>query len=118
MAFATTLRLTPLLGTLFLAQPASGTELADQIWSGGPILTMNDSQPRVEAIAVKDGKIIALGSSKEIGQYRARETTMHDLAGRTLLPGFVDAHGHAFMIGVQAISANLLSAPDGKVTDI
>lgn len=43
---------------------------------------------------------------------------MQDLAGRALLPGFVDAHGHAFMIGLQAISANLLAAPDGQVADI
>ncbi len=118
MPFTALLRLTPLFGALMLVQPAIGAETADQIWSGGPILTMNDSQPRVEAIAVKDGKIIALGSSKEIGQYKGKKTVMQDLAGRTLLPGFVDAHGHAFMIGLQAMSANLLSAPDGKVTDI
>lgn len=118
MAITTLLRLTPLLGTLLLTQPAFGAQVADQIWSGGPILTMNDGQPRVEAVAVKDGRIMALGSSKDMGQYRGEKTVMQDLAGRTLLPGFVDAHGHAFMIGLQAISANLLSAPDGKVTDI
>lgn len=111
-------RLTPLLGALLFMQPALGVEAADRIWSGGPILTMDDSRPRVEALAVKGGRIIALGSSKEIEQYRGTETIMHDLAGRALLPGFVDAHGHAFMIGLQAISANLLSAPDGPVNDM
>jgi len=117
MASVSMYRLVPLLGALALVQPVFGVEAADRIWSGGPILTMDDRQPRVEAVAVKDGKIIALGSAKEIEQYRGAETTLHDLAGSTLLPGFVDAHGHAFMIGLQAISANLLSAPDGKVTD-
>ncbi|NYT80038.1 amidohydrolase [Alcaligenaceae bacterium] len=110
--------LATLLGTLLLSQAAIGAEAADQIWSGGTVLTMNDDQPRVEAVAVKDGKILALGSLDEVQQYKGKETTMQDLAGRTLLPGFVDAHGHAFMIGLQAISANLLSAPDGSVTDI
>lgn len=110
--------LATLLGTLLLSQAAIGAEAADQIWSGGTVLTMNDDQPRVEAVAVKDGQILALGSLDEVEQYKGKETTMQDLAGRTLLPGFVDAHGHAFMIGLQAISANLLSAPDGNVTDI
>src|SRR5690606_22870113 len=73
---------------------------------------------RVEAVAVKDGRILAVGSSSEIERYRGKQTVMHDLGGRTLLPGFVDAHGHAFMIGLQAVSANLLSPPDGKVKDI
>ncbi len=41
-----------------------------------------------------------------------------DLGGKTLLPGFIDAHGHVFNVGVQAVAANLLAAPDGQVTDI
>lgn len=111
-------KVTSLLGAMLIMQPAVAAEVADQIWSGGPILTMDDRHPRVEAIAVKDGKILALGSSEDLRQYQSKETVMQNLEGRTLLPGFVDAHGHAFMIGLQAISANLLSAPDGKVTDI
>jgi predicted amidohydrolase YtcJ len=111
-------RLTPLLSALLLVPSAYATQTADRIWSGGPILTMVDGQPRVDAIAVKDGKIIALGSSEQVRQFQGAGTVMEDLAGRALLPGFVDAHGHAFMIGLQAASANLLAAPDGKVTDI
>ena len=45
-------------------------------------------------------------------------TEMIDLGGRTMLPGFVDAHGHVFMGGLQAMSANMLAPPDGEVTDI
>jgi predicted amidohydrolase YtcJ len=45
-------------------------------------------------------------------------TQLVDLKGRTLLPGFVDAHGHVMMGGLQALSANLLAPPDGQVTDI
>lgn len=107
-----------LVGAALFMQAATGMEAADQIWFGGPILTMTDDQPRAEAIAVKDGKIIALGSRQALNAYRDAHTVSHDLAGQALLPGFVDAHGHAFMVGLQAISANLLSAPDGEVTDI
>lgn len=118
MRVSALVKVTSLLGVMLVMQPAVAAEVADQIWSGGPILTMDDRHPRVEAIAVKDGKILALGSSEDLRQYQSKETVMQNLEGRTLLPGFVDAHGHAFMIGLQAISANLLSAPDGKVTDI
>jgi len=41
-----------------------------------------------------------------------------DLAGRTMLPGFVDSHGHAFLVGLQASAANLLPPPDGTGTDV
>jgi predicted amidohydrolase YtcJ len=41
-----------------------------------------------------------------------------DLAGKTLLPGFVDSHGHAYAIGLQATTANLLAPPDGEGQDI
>jgi predicted amidohydrolase YtcJ len=43
---------------------------------------------------------------------------MMDLGGRTLLPGFFDAHGHVFFGGLQALSANVLAPPDGNVTDM
>lgn len=99
--------------------PAFAAEdVADRIWSGGPVLTMNDRAPRAEAVAEKDGKIIAVGSVDEVMKHKGEGTELVDLKGRAMLPGFVDAHGHAFMIGVQAVSANTQPAPDGKVNDI
>lgn len=118
MPIASAVRLAPLLCAVWLAPPVFAATVADQIWSGGPVLTMDDTQPRAEAVAVKDGRILAVGSRKDLLQYQGDTTAMHDLAGRTLLPGFFDAHGHAFMIGIQAISANLLAAPDGDVSHI
>jgi hypothetical protein len=101
------------------ALPAlAAEEVADRIWSGGPILTMNDLAPRAEAVAEKDGEIIAVGSEAEVMKHKGEGTKLIDLKGRTMLPGFVDAHGHAFMIGIQAVSANIQPAPDGKVNDI
>jgi predicted amidohydrolase YtcJ len=100
------------------ASMASAQEPADRIWSGGTILTMNDAAMRAEAVAEKDGKIVAVGSEADVMAYRGAGTEMIDLGGRTMLPGFVDAHGHVFMGGLQALSANLLAPPDGEVTDI
>ena len=96
-----------------LAQPT-----ADSIWSGGPIITMNDKAMRAEAVAVADGKILAVGKRSDIMKLKGPTTRLVDLKGQTLVPGFVDAHGHVVIGGLQAISANVLAPPDGKVTDI
>ncbi|MBL4725324.1 MAG: amidohydrolase family protein, partial [Rhizobiaceae bacterium] len=98
--------------------PVSAQEIADTIYQGGPIITINDDSPRAEAVAVADGKILAVGALAEIMPHKGENTKVFDLDGRTMLPGFVDSHGHVVMGGVQALSANLLAAPDGEVTDI
>lgn len=92
---------------------------ADAIYFGGPILTMNDDQPRAEAIAVKDGKIQSVGALSEVEKlHKWRKTQMIDLAGKALIPGFFDAHSHLGQVGLQTISANLLPPPDGAVKSI
>jgi predicted amidohydrolase YtcJ len=92
--------------------------VADTIYSGGLILTIDDEQPIVEAVAVRDGRILAVGDTDSVLAFRGDSTEIVDLAGRTMLPGFVDSHGHVVMGGLQALSANLLAPPDGEVTDI
>jgi len=102
----------------FLPGLANAQDVADTIYSGGPILTINDGQPKVEAVAVKDGRILAAGTLADISAFKGETTEAFDLNGRTMLPGFVDSHGHVVMGGIQALSANLLAPPDGDVTDI
>jgi len=106
------------LSGLAFAGLAEAQEMADRIWSGGPILTMNDAAMTAEAVAEKDGRIIAVGSEAEVTAHRGEGTEIIDLDGRALLPGFVDSHGHVILGGLQALSANLLAPPDGEVTDI
>ena len=72
----------------------------------------------MEALAVKDGRILAVGSEKEVLAMAGEGTKKIDLGGKTMLPGFVDSHGHAYLIGLQATSANLLPPPDGEGKDI
>lgn len=93
-------------------------QMADAIYSGGDIITINDSQPTAEAIAIKDGKIVSVGTKVDVFKHKSTTTEMIDLDGKTLLPGFIDAHGHVFNAGLQALAANLLSRPDGNVNDI
>ncbi|GAB2508895.1 amidohydrolase [Microbulbifer agarilyticus] len=96
----------------------TSAKTADTIYTGGPILTMDDKQPKADAVAVKDGRIIAVGSLADLEKYKGTNTKEFDLNGRAMVPGFVDSHGHVVFGGLQALSANLLSPPDGKVTDI
>ena len=79
---------------------------------------MNDDAMSAEAVAVKDGRIIAVGTVDEVMAHKGDDTQSVDLDGRTMLPGFVDSHGHVVLGGIQALSANLLTPPDGNVTDI
>ena len=66
-------------------------------------------------IAVKDGRIAYVG--KEESDLEKFDGRSIDLEGKTLLPGFIDAHGHGYFTGFQAMSANLLPPPDGGVTE-
>jgi predicted amidohydrolase YtcJ len=88
--------------------------VADTVFTGGAIITANDDQPFAEAVAIKDGKILAVGTLKSISDFQGDETVTVDLKGRTLSPGFVDGHAHVAQFGLQAMAANLLAAPDGN----
>src|SRR5947208_10213801 len=64
---------------------------ADTIYFGGPIVTVNDAQPNAEAVAVKNGKVLVVGTRSEIEKdHKGATTQMIDLGGKTLLPGFLD----------------------------
>lgn len=74
-----------------------GESPADTIFTGGAVITMAEDEPRATALAIADGRIVAVGGDEEIERYRGPETQQVDLAGRALLPGFVEAHGHPTM---------------------
>ena len=107
-----------LLLLIFSARVALGAEGADAVYYNGTILTINDAQPMVEAVAVKDGRILDIGARDTVFQAVDANTKKIDLDGRTMLPGFVDSHGHAYLVGIQASTANLLPPPDGAGKDI
>ena len=97
---------------------AFAADTADAIYHNGSILTIDDAHPKAEAVAVKGGRILAVGTKQEVFKSKGDATKIIDLTGKTMLPGFVDAHGHVFMGGLQALSANILAPPDGEVKDI
>lgn len=95
-----------------------GTNKADTIYQNGTIITMNDDQPYAKAVAISQGKILAVGSIESMDQYKNNTTKIIDLEKKALLPGFVDAHGHTFLVGMQSVSANLYPSPDGEANSI
>ena len=104
------------------AMPPTGSTdeavLADTMYTGGPIVTVDDALGTVEAVALKDGRILAAGTRSELEAHIGADTETVDLEGRTLAPGFVDGHVHVAGLGLQAIGANLLAPPDGQVETI
>ncbi len=73
---------------------------AEHIIYNGTIHTLDTAHPAAEAVAIRDGKILAVGALDEIENLSTANTRRIDLAGRTLIPGFNDAHIHLWKVGM------------------
>ena len=73
---------------------AAAVTPADAIYTGGTLVTGNEFQPQAEAIAVRGGRIVAVGYRDEVMKMKRAKTRLVDLGGMTLVPGSVDPHGH------------------------
>jgi predicted amidohydrolase YtcJ len=94
-------------------QPASAPSDSATVYFGGDILTMRGSAPEyVESLAVKDGKIILAGNLAEAEKLAGPNSNRVDLGGKTLLPGFIDTHGHFVYFGKNLVDANLFGSSD------
>lgn len=82
----------------------------DLILINGKIVTMDPSNPRAEAVAVKDGKFVLVGASEEILTYKKNHTEIIDLQGKLLTPGFNDAHLHLLNYGYSLQMVDLAGA--------
>lgn len=77
-----------------VASPCWAAEVADTVFVNGLFTTLEPGTPQAEAVAVKDGRFLAVGDAAEISAYRGDTTQVIDLQGRRVLPGLVDAHTH------------------------
>lgn len=80
---------------------------ADLVFKNGNIYTVNEKQPRAEAIAVKGDRIVFVGSNSDAQQYVGAHTRVIDLSGRTMAPGMTDAHQHLSGVGFREMTLNL-----------
>jgi len=102
-----------------IAAPISTGATADAIYVGGEIVTINDAQPIVEALAIKDGRILAVGTRADVEKaHLGASSKLVDLGGATLLPGFIDGHSHYFNSLLVANQCKLYAPPSGPAKDV
>ncbi|HWQ56322.1 MAG TPA: amidohydrolase, partial [Bryobacteraceae bacterium] len=95
---------------LFAAMSAVAQPSADLILLNGKIWTVNPAQPQAEAVAVRAGRIAAVGSTDEIRRWAGPATQVIDLGGKLVVPGFNDAHVHFCSGGSSLASVQLRDA--------
>jgi len=94
--------------TLISFEPTSARpEPADTVFKNGNFYTVNERQPRAEAVAVKAGKIIYVGSNKDVKTFEGNDTRIVDLKGSTVVPGLTDSHYHLSGVGAREMNLNL-----------
>jgi predicted amidohydrolase YtcJ len=77
----------------------SPEDAADLVLTDGRVVTVDEALPEAEAVAMRDGRIVAVGTSDEIAAYVGEETEVVDLDGRLAIPGFIEGHGHYMSLG-------------------
>jgi predicted amidohydrolase YtcJ len=83
---------------------------ADLILRGGKIVTLDPARPEAEALAARDGRIVAVGTSQEIEKLRGPATEVVELEGRLAIPGFIEGHGHFVGLGHSLLIVDLRDA--------
>ena len=79
----------------------------DAVFLNAQVYTLDPSQPRAEAVAVKGNEIVFVGTSAQALQLAGDDTVRHDLEGAMLLPGFIDTHMHPISGGAYALALSL-----------
>jgi predicted amidohydrolase YtcJ len=82
-------------------------EMAEMVFTNGNIYTVNERQPRAQAIAVKAGHIIFVGSDADAKKYEGKQTRVVDLQGHMVVPGMTDSHNHLIGVGQREMTLNL-----------
>ena len=83
---------------------------ADLVLRHTLVYTVDSANPQAEAVAVKDGKIVFVGSNDSVAAFVGKRTRVLDLAGRMVLPGFEDTHAHPVTGGIELGECNLNAA--------
>ena len=94
-------------------------DLADTIFVGADIVTLDDANPSAEALAVRGGRITAVGDRADVtAAQQGPATNVVDLGGATLLPGFIDPHSHYINSLSVANQVNVFAPPAGPGADV
>ena len=91
---------------------------ADLVLFNGKIVTVDENETIAEAVAVKDGRIVAVGADSEVLRIKGAATNSIDLKGKTVVPGFIDSHCHMISTGLGNAAGNLDLSEEGGVQSI
>ena len=89
------------------SRQASPQEPADLVLQGGRIVTLDDNVTEAEALAARNGRIVAIGTQADIAPYLGPSTQVIDLNTRFAMPGFIEGHGHFLGIGENRVNLDL-----------
>ena len=87
-----------------------GLEPADLVLRNGKIVTVDDTNPEAQALAVRGNEIVAVGTNDEVDAYRSEMTTVIDLDGQLAIPGFIEGHGHFLGVGNAQMQLRLMDS--------
>jgi predicted amidohydrolase YtcJ len=99
-----------LIGTFAISPAADQEGPADLVLRNGKIVTVDDRNPVVEALAARGGKIVAVGSGEKIAKLIGAKTQVIDLNGQMAMPGFIESHGHFTGLGRSMMMLDLTVA--------
>ncbi|MBS1241006.1 MAG: hypothetical protein H6R40_433 [Gemmatimonadetes bacterium] len=111
------MRALPLSLLLAFAAACGRPPFADMVFTGGTIMTMDSTGPSAEAVAIRDGRIVYVGSEAGVQRWIGTRTVLVPLAGRTLLPGFEDAHIHPVSSGVELAGCDVTADETREALD-
>jgi predicted amidohydrolase YtcJ len=97
-----------LAAALLMGAGSQQTEPADLVLRGGKILTLDTAQPEVQALAARNGAIVALGSNADVERFVGSTTQVIDLNEQLAIPGFIEGHGHFPGIGENKMNLDLM----------
>ena len=89
---------------------SKGPEKADLLLTNGDFYTLDEKQPSVQAVAIKEGRILKMGGNEEILALKGPKTKIIDLEGQFAMPGFIEGHGHLSSLGSSLLNLNLSKA--------
>lgn len=96
------------LSFLVLFTSGCGKKSADLVLMNGKIVTVDEKVPEAQALAVQEGKIVAVGSDAEIKPFISAETKTIDLQGKLAVPGLIEGHGHFTGLGSSLLQLNFM----------
>ena len=92
---------------------------ADLLFTGGAVYTADPARPWAEAVAVRDGRILAVGRASELAELRGPATEVVNLAGKLLLPGFTESHIHFIELALRVAQVDATQARSaGEVVEL